>query len=78
MLGFLFGALAGGLAVSYWHGDLGSVGERNVSRLRNQAADTVEKAEQMLVQMVHDLSTRARAGLRPEQTHDGERARTSV
>src|SRR5262245_45271817 len=75
---FLLGALAGGIAVSYLHGDLGNLRERNMSRLRNRAADTVEQAEQVLVRMVQNLSTKARSGLRPEQTHNGERARMNV
>lgn len=70
MFSFLFGALAGGLAAIYWLGELGDLGERHMPRLRNQAADTVEAAERALIRMVENVSTKARAGLRPEQTQE--------
>ena len=67
MLGFLFGALAGGLAATYWHRELSNLREHHMPRLRNQAADKVEVAEQAIVRMLDNASTRARAGLRAEQ-----------
>jgi hypothetical protein len=72
MLGFLIGAVAGGLAVAYWHGDLGNFGTRHMPRLRNQAADKVEAAERALIRMVGNVSTRTRAGLRADRSRQGE------
>jgi hypothetical protein len=72
MLGFLIGAVAGGLAVAYWHGDLSNFGTRQMPRLRNQAADKVEAAERALIRMVGNVSTRTRAGLRADRSRQGE------
>ena len=77
MLSFLFGALAGGLAATYWHAELGDLRGRHMPRLRNQAADKVEAAEQAIVRMIENVSTKARAGLRPDQTHTGKRTTAS-
>jgi len=66
MLGFLFGALAGGLVATYWHRELSNLRE-HMPRLRNQAADKVELAERSIVRMLDNVSTKARAGLRSEQ-----------
>lgn len=73
MLTFLFGALAGGLAATFWLGEFGHLGERHMPRLRKQAADKVQAAERALIRMVENASTKARAGLRPEQTESGGR-----
>jgi hypothetical protein len=74
MMGFFIGALAGGLAATYWHAELGQLRERHVPQFRNQAADKVKGAEQALIRMIESASTRARASLKPEpapKTHDG-------
>jgi hypothetical protein len=67
MMGFFIGALAGGLAATYWHAELGQLRERHVPQFRNQAAEKVKGAEQALVRMIESASTRARASLRPDQ-----------
>jgi len=73
MFTFLLGAVAGGLAAIYWLGGLGSLGERHMPRLRDQAADKVEAAERAVVRIVRNASMKARAGLKPEQTQSEER-----
>ena len=72
MLSFLFGALAGGIAVAYWHGEISNLGARHMPRLRNQAADRVHVAERALVRMVENVSTKTRAGLRSDRTQRSE------
>ena len=72
MLSFLFGALAGGLAVTYWHAELGDLGARHMPRLRNQTADRLEAAERALVKWVERVSSKTRAGLRADQTRRSE------
>ena len=72
MLSFLFGALAGGIAVAYWHGELSNLGTRHMPRLRDQAADRVQRAERVLVRMVENASTKTRAGLRSGRNHESE------
>lgn len=72
MLSFPFAALAGGIAVAYWRGELRNLGARHMPRLRNQAADRVQAAERALVRMVENVSTKTRAGLRSDRTQKSE------
>lgn len=64
MLGFLFGAIAGALAATYWHSDIKKVRDSRMPELRQRAADTVENAERAIVDRVTKLSTRATSTLR--------------
>jgi hypothetical protein len=64
MLGFLFGAIAGALAATYWHSDIKKVRDSRMPDLRQRAADTVEGAERRIVDTVTKLSTRATSTLR--------------
>jgi hypothetical protein len=66
MLGFLIGAIAGGLAATYWHRELGSFRDQHLPRLRNQTADKLEAAERTIVEGVKKVSTHARTRLRRE------------
>jgi hypothetical protein len=72
MLSFLFGALVGGLAVTYWHAELAHLEARHMPRLRHQAADRVEAAERALVKWVGNVSSKTRAGLRADRTRKSE------
>jgi hypothetical protein len=67
MLGFVFGALAGGIAATYWSGGLSNLREQHMPRLRNQAADKVAVAERAIVGLVENISTQTRARLRCEE-----------
>jgi hypothetical protein len=67
MLGFVFGALAGSIAVTYWSGGLSNLREQHMPRLRNQAADKVAVAERAIVGLVENISTQTRARLRCEE-----------
>jgi hypothetical protein len=64
MLGFVLGALAGGLAATYWSRGSMKFGERQLPRLRNQAADRVDAAERAIIGLVKSVSARTRASLR--------------
>jgi hypothetical protein len=64
MLGFLFGAIAGALAATYWQSDIKKVRDTRMPELRQRAADTVEGAERAIVDTVTKLSTRATSRLR--------------
>jgi len=66
MMGFLFGAVAGGLAATYWHAELGKIREQHVPQFRTQAADKVHAAERALVRMIQTTSKRAQASLKVE------------
>ena len=55
--GFIFGAVAGAIAVTYWSA-------QSMPRLRSQLADKVEAAERTVVGFVEKLSTGACARLR--------------
>jgi hypothetical protein len=74
MLSFLVGAIAGGLAATYWHRELSNFRDRHLPRLRNQTADKLEAAERTIVDTLKKVSTQARSRLRPEdpptQGHD--------
>ena len=52
MLGFLIGAIAGGLAATYWHRELGSFRDQHLPRLRNQTAERLDAAERTIVEGV--------------------------
>jgi len=67
MLGFVLGALVGGIAATYWAGGLSNLREQRMPRLRNQAAEKVELAERAIVGLVENLSTRTRTRLRCEE-----------
>ena len=64
MLGFLFGAIAGALAATYWHSDIKKARDTRMPELRQRAADTVEGAERAIVDTVTKLSSRATSTLR--------------
>lgn len=66
MLGFLIGAIAGGLAATYWHRELSSFRDQHLPRLRNQTADKLETAERTIVEGVKKVATQARTRLRRE------------
>jgi hypothetical protein len=68
MFGFLFGAIAGALAATYWHSDIKKVRDSRMPELRQRAADTVEGAERRIVDTVTKLSTRATSTLRSGRT----------
>jgi hypothetical protein len=73
MLGFLFGAIAGALAATYWHSDIKKVRDSRMPELRQRAADTVEGAERKIVDTVTKLSTRATSTLRTGRTASRDR-----
>lgn len=81
MLSFLVGAIAGGLAATYWHRELSNFRGQHLPRLRNQTAEKLEAAERTIVDTLKKVSTEARSRLRseepPTQGHDaaGERPR---
>jgi hypothetical protein len=79
MLGFVMGALAGGLAATYWSGGSMRLREHHLPRLRNQAADGVEVAERAIIGLVKSVSARTRASLRCDDavTRDDARAHPS-
>jgi hypothetical protein len=68
MLSFLFGVLAGGIAVAYWQGEIRNLRTRHMPHLRDQAADQVQRAERAVIRMVENVSTKTRAGLRSDQS----------
>jgi hypothetical protein len=67
MLGFLLGAVAGAVAVTYWRADVRRFGTERVADLRSQAADKLEAAEHAIVQALDNASTRAVSYLRGAQ-----------
>jgi hypothetical protein len=64
MFGFLFGAVAGTLAVTYWRRDLDMLGRDRLPQLRHQAADRLEAASRALVQRLEAVSATAVSLLR--------------
>jgi hypothetical protein len=64
MLSFLFGAVAGALAATYWWADLKRFRDDRMPDLRQRAADKVEGAERAIVDTVGRLSKRASSTLR--------------
>jgi hypothetical protein len=64
MLSFLFGAVAGALAATYWRADLKRFRDDRMPDLRQRAADRVETAERVIVDTVGRLSRRASSTLR--------------
>lgn len=74
MLSFLFGAVAGALAATYWRADLKKLRDARMPDLRQRAADKVEGAERAIVDTVGRLSKRASSTLRSERrgSHPGE------
>jgi hypothetical protein len=77
MLSFLFGAVAGALAATYWRTDLKKFRDDRVPDLRQRAADKVEGAERAIVDTVGRLSTRASSVLRSGRPASGDRDTTS-
>jgi hypothetical protein len=73
MFGFLFGAIAGALAATYWHSDIKKVRDTRMPELRQRAADTVEGAERAIVDTVTKLSSRATSTLRSGRTASRDR-----
>ena len=73
MLGFVFGALAGAVAATYWHRDLSNFREQHLPRLRSQTAEKLEAAERAIVGAVSKASTEARSRLRPEDRPRSDR-----
>jgi len=67
MLGFLFGAVAGAVAATYWRANVSRLGAERVPELRAQAADKLENAERAIVQALDNASTRAVSYLRGAQ-----------
>jgi hypothetical protein len=78
MLGFVLGALAGGIAVTYWSGGLSKLREQHMPRLRNQAAEKVEVAERAIVGLVKNISTGTRARLRCAEAATGQDAKRNT
>jgi hypothetical protein len=78
MLSFVFGALAGGIAATYWSRGLSNFREERMPRLRNQTAEKVEVAERAIVGLVENLSTRTRARLRCEEAATGQGAKPNT
>jgi hypothetical protein len=78
MLGFVLGALAGGIAATYWSGRLSNLREQHMPRLRNQAAEKVEVAERAIVGLVKNISTRTRARLRCEEAATGQESKRNT
>lgn len=68
MLSFLIGAIAGGIAATYWQRELRSFRDQHLPRLRDQTADRLEAAERTLVEGVKKVSGQARSRLRAERT----------
>jgi hypothetical protein len=64
MLSFLFGAVAGALAATYWRPDLKKFRDDRMPNLRQRAADKVDGAERAIVDTVGRLSKRASSTLR--------------
>jgi hypothetical protein len=64
MFGFLFGAVAGALAVMYWRRDLDTLGSDRLPGLRHQAADRLEAASRTLVRRLDAVSATAVSLLR--------------
>jgi hypothetical protein len=74
MLSFLFGAVAGALAATYWRADLKKFRDDRMPDLRQRAADRVEGAERAIVDTVGRLSKRASSTLRSgrQVSHPGD------
>jgi hypothetical protein len=64
MFGFLFGAAAGAVAVTYWRSDVTTFQKSRLPGLRQQAADRLEAAERALVGTLHIVSAKAACALR--------------
>ncbi len=66
MLGFLFGAIAGGVAAYMWRDNIRGYLARRVPNMREKAAETLETvgkgAEDMLDRAKSPLGTNVRAG----------------
>lgn len=74
MFSFLFGAVAGALAATYWRADLKKFRDDRMPDIRQRAADKVEDAERAIVDTVGRLSKRASSTLRSgrQASHPGE------
>ena len=59
MFGFLCGAVAGALAVTYWRRDVDTLGSNRLPKLRHQAADRLEAASRALVRRLDAVSATA-------------------
>jgi len=59
MITFLLGAIAGGVAATYWQPDLSRMRTERMPQLRQRLADRVESAERTIVQQVGNASTKA-------------------
>jgi len=68
MMGFIIGAVAGGLAATYWHAELGKIREQHVPQFRTRAVDKIHEAERALVRMIQTTSQRAQAAFKVEST----------
>jgi hypothetical protein len=67
MLSFLFGAVAGALAATYWRADLKKLRDDRMPDLRRRAADKVENVERHIVDTVGRVSKRASSKLRSDR-----------
>ena len=76
MLSFILGAIAGGVAATYWQPDLNRVRTERLPQWRERLADHVETTERTVVRQVGVLSTRARDLLRGQSAGNDE-GRTS-
>jgi hypothetical protein len=68
MFSFLFGAVAGALAATYWRSDLNRLRSDRMPEWRQRAADRVEDLERAAVGSIGKLSGRARSALRSERS----------
>jgi hypothetical protein len=59
MFGFLFGAVAGALAVTYWCRGLDTLETDRLSKLRHQVADRLEASSRALVRKLDAVSATA-------------------
>jgi hypothetical protein len=71
MLGFLFGAIAGALAATYWRADLRRLRDDRMPDLRGRAADKIDGAGRVIADTVGRLSTRASSTLRSGRPASG-------
>jgi hypothetical protein len=67
MLGFLFGAVAGAVAATYWRNGVSRFRKERVPGLRHQAADKLEAAERAVVHTLDAASAKVTSRLRGGQ-----------
>jgi hypothetical protein len=76
MLSFILGAIAGGVAATYWQRDLNRMRTTGMLELRQRLAHGIETAEGAIVGQVRNLSTSACAFLRRQEAdHQVRRSR---